>query len=400
MRPPVPCSCASLADTALESAHPRRSALGHSLVAACRLLSPQGPVSAVRYAAAPVDALRRYHSTAYVSTLSKPSQATPEALEAAGLSHDCLAFPGALDYARLVAGGSLAAADALASGGTDVAIHWDGGRHHARRDAAAGFCYVQDVVLSLQRLRSRGLSRVLYVDVDVHHCDAVAEAFYSTDAVLVVSLHKRSPGFFPGGGAATETGTGRGRGHTLNLPCADGLRDELFLELFTRLAGGAASTYRPQAVVLCCGADGLAGDPLGGWCLTPAGLARAAVAASQWGAPLLVLGGGGYDPPNAARVWATVTAALAGRHMKPESPVPNHDELLAYGPSYVMWDAQHCALRPDENATRRKEMLAQCDALLQTLRAEYEDSEDGDGQHEEGDDADADAIRCEDDARI
>jgi histone deacetylase 8 len=372
----------ALSARAFESAHPRRAALTHSLVAACGLLAPAGPVAAVRHAAAPLDALREYHSAPYLAALAAPADADEATLTAAGLTHDCPAFEGALEYARLVAGGSLAAADALlparrpagAAPPPRVALHWDGGRHHARRDAAAGYCYVNDAVLACQRLLRRGARRVLYADVDVHHCDAVAEAFYRTDAVLVLSLHMHGPGVYPGTGGCGERGAGRGAGHTLNLPLAPGLRDGLFLEAFAALAGGAAAVYRPHAVVLCAGADGLAGDPLGCWALSPAALAGAATAAAGWGAPLLVLGGGGYCEANAARAWAAVTAALADvpRVAAPDAPVPHHDHLLAYGPSFAMW--AEAALRPDEND--RQDVLRRCEALVVQLRAQYEEEED------------------------
>ena len=143
-----------------------------------------------------------------------------------GLCDDCPPFRGLGRYAALVAGGTLAAADALmdsaaaaaaaaaststsSSSPPPVAFHWDGGRHHARRASASGYCYVNDCVLGVSRLLARGCRRVLYCDVDVHHCDAVEGAFLATDRVLVVSIHKKAPGFFPGTGAAADLGIGR-----------------------------------------------------------------------------------------------------------------------------------------------------------------------------------------------
>ena len=353
------------------------------------------PVRLLRHGPATEEELEEYHSPLYVATLHEAG--APGAgdaplggplatrLEAAGLAHDCPPFEGILEYVRLVAGGSLAAADALLprrAGAPQCAVHWDGGRHHAARAAAAGFCHVNDVVLAVQRLLRRGARRVLYVDVDIHHCDAVAGAFYRSDAVLVVSMHMHGPGVFPGTGGSAERGAGRGAGHTLNLPLAPGLRDALFLEAFAALAGGAAALYRPHAVVLCAGADGLAGDPLGCWSLTPAALAQAAAQAMTWGAPLLVLGGGGYKPENAARAWAAITAALCGdaaslAATRPDAAVPDHAQLLSYGPSFVMWSRGEDGLRPDEN--HRDDVLRRCDELLRCLHEQYEEDEEEDG---------------------
>lgn len=382
--------CAQLADEALGSACPERSALGHSLVAA---FVPA--LAHTNYPPATVDALRRYHTDSYLQALAAPGEQTGEQLEAAGLCYDCSPFPDCLLYARLVAGGSMAAANALRLGACDVAVHWDGGRHHAQRDRASGFCYVNDVVLAIQRLRARArgdagrersFGRVMVVDIDIHHCDAVADAFAATDAVLVVSAHKHQRGFFPGTGSPGDTGTGRGKGHTLNLTLGDGLCDSTFVPLMSTLISRAVEIYQPDCIVLICGCDGLASDPLGGWCLTPKALADVALlcAAGCPARPLLVLGGGGYEVANTARAWAVVTAALAGALGGDSSPpallhnipVPDHDHLLRYGPTFTMWDATQAAhLVPDANAQGEAPARLQADvaALVSALAAEYED---------------------------
>lgn len=73
---------------------------------------------------------------------------------------------------------------------------------------ASGFCYVNDIVLSILELLKYH-QRVLYVDIDVHHGDGVEEAFYHTDRVMTVSFHKFGGDFFPGTGDIDETGHGK-----------------------------------------------------------------------------------------------------------------------------------------------------------------------------------------------
>jgi acetoin utilization deacetylase AcuC-like enzyme len=65
------------------------------------------------------------------------------------------------------------------------------------RDEAAGFCYVNDIVLGILKLREK-FNRVLYVDLDLHHGDGVEDAFSFTPRVMTVSFHKYASGFFPG----------------------------------------------------------------------------------------------------------------------------------------------------------------------------------------------------------
>ncbi|KAG7390176.1 Histone deacetylase 8 [Phytophthora pseudosyringae] len=90
-----------------------------------------------------------------------------------------------------------------------VAINLGRGRHHAMRSQASGFCYVNDVVLGIQRLVSKGrVKRVLVVDIDVHHGDGTQEAFYYSKKVTSISFHLREPAFFPGTGSDSEAGAG------------------------------------------------------------------------------------------------------------------------------------------------------------------------------------------------
>ena len=69
-------------------------------------------------------------------------------MEGGDIAEQCHAYTErrVLEYAALVAGGSLAAARALVEGRHRIAAHFDGGRHHAHKSRAAGFCYVNDVV--------------------------------------------------------------------------------------------------------------------------------------------------------------------------------------------------------------------------------------------------------------
>ena len=137
----------------------------------------------------------------------------------------------------------------MRAGACRAAVHLEGGRHHAHKSRAGGFCYANDAVLAVLCLLG-SFRRVLYVDIDIHHCDAVEEAFSLTDRVVTASLHKHAPGFFPGTGAAGAAGAGRGAGFGLNLPLADGVRDGTLVEAFRGLAGGAVRLARPDAVVL------------------------------------------------------------------------------------------------------------------------------------------------------
>ena len=134
-------------------------------------------------------------------------------------------FPGMWDAARLVAaGGSLLGARAgRRAARVARAFHFAGGLHHAMRDRASGFCYVNDAVLAILCLRARGL-RVAYIDIDAHHGDGVQAAFYDDPNVLTVSTHERGERLFPGTGFVRRGGRGR-RGRVLGEPAPRGVHD-------------------------------------------------------------------------------------------------------------------------------------------------------------------------------
>jgi len=217
-----------------------------------------------------------------------------------------------------------------------LAVCWTGGRHHAQADKAAGFCYVNDIVLAiLEILRSSTDARVLYIDVDVHHGDGVAAAFASSDRVLTLSLHHHARGFFPGSGAASEVGIGRGKHHDVNVALRRGVSDATFTALFERTTSMLERAYRPTHVVWQCGADALAWDPQAVFNLTPMVFGALAAHVRSFDIPLLVLGGGGYHVTQTARAWAFATAALVegpfgDTRLDPDAELPEHEYYAEY----------------------------------------------------------------------
>ena len=95
-------------------------------------------------------------------------------------------------------GGSVGGAVRLNHKQTDTVVNWAGGLHHAKKNEASGFCYINDIVLAILELL-KAHQRVLYIDIDIHHGDGVEEAFYTTDRVMTVSFHKFGE-YFPGTG--------------------------------------------------------------------------------------------------------------------------------------------------------------------------------------------------------
>lgn len=202
-------------------------------------------------------------------------------------------------------GASLMAAEHLLEHG-GIVHSPGGGTHHGRPAMASGFCYFNDPVLAILRLLDGGLERVAYVDLDVHHGDGVADAFADDPRVLAVSVHEA--GRWPHSGGLDEEGAG----NLFNLPVPPGMNDTEMDLLVQDAIGLLVESFRPEALVLQCGADALADDPLAKQELSNGALWRAVARLQPLAPRLLVLGGGGYNPWSVARCWTGIWAVLNG----------------------------------------------------------------------------------------
>ena len=250
-----------------------------------------------------------------------------------GFGYDCTVFPEVYNYCAAVAGGTLAAANILAAGKADVAVNLNGGWHHAHVDEAAGFCYVNDIVIGILALL-KTFTRILYIDLDIHHGDGVEEAFKYSEKVMTLSLHNFEDGFFPGTGGGEGFEKSCRKFLSTNVPLKNGVDDTMFFNIFSELFTEIMTLFQPEVIVCQCGADGLTGDPLGSFNLTSRGIVECVEAVSSHGVPLMLLGGGGYNVVNTARCWTEVVACVLGTQLSDD--IPDHDHLDRYGPDYCL----------------------------------------------------------------
>ena len=272
-----------------------------------------------RREAAPValtrEELEWFHAPAYLDALRRAQDGQHD-LSALGMglgTPDCPIFPGLYDFACLAAGGTVTGARLILSGEAHVAFNPSGGFHHAGRATAAGFCYVNDIVLAAEALARAG-KRVLFLDIDVHHSDGVQDAFYARGDVMTISLHENGRTLFPGTGWETETGAGAGEGCTVNLPLPVGTYDAIYEWAFTEAALPLMKAYDPDVIMVELGMDALAGDPLAHLNLTNNVHADLLDRVLRLGKPVLATGGGGYNVENTVRGWTLCWSVLCGDH--------------------------------------------------------------------------------------
>ncbi|KAI5889109.1 Arginase/deacetylase [Schizophyllum commune H4-8] len=428
-------------------ANTNRSLLVHSLVQALGLLKNDSEVSltssessrrtvrVVNPQPASYDALAVYHTREYLDRVLRRHDNSEEGddedeKDDLGLEDDCPLFRGLEKYVPLVAGASLTGAQALMKGFADVAIAWDGGRHHAQKARASGFCYVADCVLAILALKKAPpiplplpnggdqmcendlppashptrKPRVMYLDLDLHFSDGVSHAFHNpnlanagTSQVLTLSIHHAAPGFFPISPLSDLPPTTSPTAfrltpppprdpYTLSLPLLPGYNNATLARTWPSVES-IRDAFLPDYVVLQCGVDALAGDKcgIGGWSLggededdvdEEAGMdvdggERLALGSlgwcvdrvvNRWGVKTLLLGGGGYNHPNAARAYAYLTSIALDRPLPLSTPIPDHTFFPAYAPSFIL-DVPPSTMQ-DENT----------DVYLQKVEAAFQSS--------------------------
>ena len=344
---------------------PHRIAMAHNLILAYELNNYMTVKKPRR--ATPTD-MTRFHTDEYIQflQLAPPSivnlaEGDNNNLNLYNISSDSPIFPGLFEFCQISAGGSIQAAEELNSGNVDIAINWAGGLHHAKKAEASGFCYVADCVLGILKLLER-YQRVMSIDIDIHHGDGVEEAFYVTDRCLTVSFHKYGK-YFPGTGDIKDIGVGRGKYYTINVPLKEGMDDESFISIFKSVIDEAVSWYKPEAILLQCGADSLRGDRIGCFNLTIKGHTDCVKHMVDKKIPLLVTGGGGYTVRNVARCWAYETAVILDKEVS--NALPFTDYLGYYGPDYQLH------LQPSNmvNANKPEELQRIVNQIVSNIRA-------------------------------
>jgi acetoin utilization protein AcuC len=263
---------------------------------------------------ATVDELALFHTPDYINFVSRMSVDGQGFLDGG----DTPAFPGVFDIASDVVGATLAGIDAVMAGEAAQAFIPIAGLHHAGRSHAAGFCVFNDCGVAAEYLRDNyGVRRVAYVDIDAHHGDGVFYGFEEDPELIFADIHEDGRFLYPGTGAESETGRGAARGTKLNIAMPPGAGDAEFDAAWPRVMAYLDSAA-PEFIIMQCGADSLAGDPITHLSYSENAHGRAAAelrdfAVMRCDGRLVATGGGGYNRRNLARAWTRVVEALAGR---------------------------------------------------------------------------------------
>jgi acetoin utilization deacetylase AcuC-like enzyme len=197
------------------------------------------------------------HSSGYVDELSELLAQVSESGEPRAIDPDTIASPGTWAAVRRAAGAAVAATDAVIDGEIDNAfcsVRPPG--HHATRDAAMGFCFVNNVAVAARHaLDVRGLKRVAIVDFDVHHGNGTEDIIANDERVLMVSIFQHP--LYPYSGGVPK-GT-----NMVNLPIPPYTRGAEVRELIEANWMPRLEAFRPQMIFISAGFDAHRDDDLG-----------------------------------------------------------------------------------------------------------------------------------------
>lgn len=292
--------------------------------------------------------LKKFHTNTYIETLKNNPEQILNETSFASTENSSL-----INYCQQVVGASIAAADELINTDCRISICWYGGWHHAKSDGYSGFCFVNDCVFAINRLLP-SFHKVLYIDLDIHHGDGVEQAFLGHGNVLTFSAHKRCPGFFPGSGEDTSILLDSDfHNKSVNLEFSTNCDPMIWQTSIIQKFDSILSSFQFDAILLLCGADTLKHDPLGdGFKVELKHYIAVVTYILAAKLPTLLLGGGGYNPASAARLWTCLTLLSiesdndSGKILnKLPNTIPNEyvtEYFLKYAPSYSLTELDKC----------------------------------------------------------
>lgn len=225
---------------------------------------------------------------------------------------------GGYQIAALAAGSALAMVDAVVNGqiANGFALVNPCG-HHAVAETGMGFCVFNNVAVAAKHAKDvLGVDRIAIVDWDVHHGNGTQSIFWDDPSVLTISIHQ-DRNYPPNIGLHGEVGGNDALHTNLNIPLPPGSGDAAYIEAMDRVIAPALMRFKPALIIVACGFDASAFDPLARQMVSAEGFAQLTakikkVAGDVCGGKLVMVQEGGYSIHYVAVCGVHTIAALAG----------------------------------------------------------------------------------------
>jgi acetoin utilization protein AcuC len=269
---------------------------------------------------AEIDELTKFHDLEYVKALKKAEEELdlPDYLKKKyniGIGNNPI-FSEVFSRPASAAKASIKAVEMIANKQAKKILNISGGTHHGRKSEAYGFCFLNDCVLAILKALELGFSKVLYIDIDAHHCDGVQDVFINNENVTIISIHEKNR--WPQTGKLEENNIK----NILNFPVSESFNDSEIDYVINNAVIPYAKSIQPDLLIIQAGADMLDGDPQSRISLSNN---------AYWGAikdilllceSSIILGGGGYNPYLTAKAWAGNWVLLNNRDDLLDSDMP------------------------------------------------------------------------------
>jgi acetoin utilization deacetylase AcuC-like enzyme len=213
---------------------------------------------------------------------------TPALLKRIGhgpdIDDDTPHFPGIREHALRSVGAALAAAQLARDGQKSFSLMRPPG-HHATRNQAMGFCYLNSIAIAALHQAAAG-ARVAVWDFDAHHGNGTEDILHGRAGVYFASVHQY-PGY-PGTGTSS-------RDNIANFPVAPQTPRAGHMAELAR-SWAAVLAFKPDLVLVSAGFDAYARDPITEMTLETADFAELGRWLSQAKLPAAAVLEGGYSP--------------------------------------------------------------------------------------------------------
>ena len=193
---------------------------------------------------------------------------------------------------------SITAIKYLAENKVDKILNFSGGTHHGRKSFASGFCFLNDCILAILKAKELNFKKILYIDIDAHHCDAVQDHFKNDTSVTIVSIHEKNK--WPRTGKIDDCNFS----NVINVPVPEYFNDCEMRFIIDNLICPYGIGLKPDLVIIQGGSDCLEDDPQSNMILTNFSYWETISKLKNITNKTLILGGGGYNPYITAKAWA------------------------------------------------------------------------------------------------